>query len=87
MRSPLIIIDHQNVTFISADTFHPTQSLSPTVEWKTFSPLETRYNELSFSIILLTKTAAAENEVALSYHRVRGLCFLAFIFVETIVVI
>ena len=36
-------------------------------------------NSLSIqrSILLLTKTATAQNEVALSYHRVRGLCFLA----------
>ena len=34
--------------------------------------------------ILLTKTAAARNEVVLSYHRVRGLYFLAVVFVATI---
>ena len=31
--------------------------------------------------MLLTKTTAAKNEVALSYHRARGLKFLAVIFV------
>ena len=35
--------------------------------------------------ILLTKTTAAQNEVALSYHIVRGLYFLAVVFVATIV--
>ena len=35
--------------------------------------------------MLLTKTTAAQNEVALSYHKVRGLCFLAVVFVATIV--
>ena len=30
-------------------------------------------------IILLTKTTAAQNEVALSYHKVRGLYFLAVV--------
>ena len=35
--------------------------------------------------ILLTKITAAQNEVALSYHRVRGLYFLAAIFAATIV--
>ena len=35
---------------------------------------------LSFNI-LLTKTIAAHNDVALSYHRVRGLYFLAVVFV------
>ena len=30
--------------------------------------------------ILLTKTTAAQNDVALSYHRVRGLYFLAVVF-------
>ena len=37
--------------------------------------------------ILLTKTTAARNGVALSYHRVRGLCFLAGVFVRSIVYI
>ena len=36
--------------------------------------------------ILLTKTTAARNGVALSYHRVRGLCFLAVVFVRSIVI-
>ena len=35
--------------------------------------------------ILLTKTTASQNEVALSYHNVRGLYFLAFVFVGTII--
>ena len=34
--------------------------------------------------ILLTKTTAAKNEVALSYHSVRGQCFLAVVFVAAI---
>ena len=38
-------------------------------------------------IILLTKTTAAQNEDALSYHRVRGLCFLAVVSVATIVIL
>ena len=33
---------------------------------------------------LLIKTTAARNEVALSYHRVRGLYFLAVVFAATI---
>ena len=36
--------------------------------------------------ILLTKTTAVQNKVALSYHRVRGLYFLAIVFAATIVV-
>ena len=35
-------------------------------------------------IILPTKTTAARNGVALSYHRVRGLYFLAVVFAATI---
>ena len=35
--------------------------------------------------ILLTKTTAAQNGVAHSYHRVRGLYFLAVVFVRSIV--
>ena len=34
--------------------------------------------------ILLTKTIAAQNEVALSYHKVRALYFLAVVFVRSI---
>ena len=33
---------------------------------------------------LLTKITAVQNKVAQSYHRVRGLCFLAVIFAVTI---
>ena len=36
--------------------------------------------------ILLTKTTAARNGAALSYHSVRGLCFLAVVFAATIAV-
>ena len=35
--------------------------------------------------ILLTKTTAAQTEDALSYYRVRGLYFLAVVFVATII--
>ena len=38
-------------------------------------------------LILLTKIAAPQNEVALSYHRVRGLYFLAVVFVTTIYIL
>ena len=40
--------------------------------------------KLQPSTILLTKTTAAQNEVALSYHKVRGVYFLAVVFVRTI---
>ena len=36
--------------------------------------------------ILLTKTTAAQNEDALSYHSVRGLYFQAVVFVATIII-
>ena len=36
------------------------------------------------SAILLTKTTAAQNDVALSYHKVRALYFLAVVFVRSI---
>ena len=35
--------------------------------------------------ILLTKITAAKNEVTLSYDRVRGLCFLAVVFMAAII--
>ena len=38
-----------------------------------------------FRSILLTKTTALQNEVALSYHRVRGLYFLAVVFAANVV--
>ena len=41
----------------------------------------------NYNYILLTKITAAQNGVALSYHNVRGLYFLAVIFVGTIVTI
>ena len=37
--------------------------------------------------ICLTKTTAAQNEVALSCHKVRGQYFLAVVFVTTIITI
>ena len=37
--------------------------------------------------ILLTKITATQNEVALSYHKVRGQYFMAVIFIATILVI
>ena len=37
--------------------------------------------------IPLTKTIAAQNEVALSYHRVRGQYFMAAVFATTIVLL
>ena len=36
------------------------------------------------AIILLTKTTAAQNGVALSYHSERGLYFLAVVFTSTV---
>ena len=35
--------------------------------------------------MLLTKTAAAQDEVALSYHTVRGLYFLAVVFAAIVI--
>ena len=40
---------------------------------------------LSIYIILLAKTTATQNEVALLYHKGRGLFFLAAVFVATII--
>ena len=40
---------------------------------------------LNFIYILLTKTTAAQNDVVLTYYRVRGLFFLAVVFVRSIV--
>ena len=37
--------------------------------------------------ILLAKTTAAQNEVTLSYHKVRGLCFLTVISVGIVVAV
>ena len=38
----------------------------------------------TFIYVEVTKIATAQNEVTLSYHRVRGLCFLAIIFAATV---
>ena len=40
---------------------------------------------IRYYTVLLTKTTAAQNEIALSYHRVRGLYFLAVAFTATII--
>ena len=45
------------------------------------------YNSLlsySYYTVLLTKITATQNEVALSYYKVRGLCFLTVIFWATL---
>ena len=42
------------------------------------------YDCKSVYTIVHTKTTAAKNEVALSYHRVRGLYFLAVVFVRSL---
>ena len=41
---------------------------------------------LRFATILLIKITATQEEVALSYHRVRGLYFLAVVFAATVCV-
>ena len=43
--------------------------------------------KIALVCILLTKTTAARNEVALSYHKVRGLYFLAVVFAVSIVIL
>ena len=39
----------------------------------------------SVANILLTKTTGAQNEVALTYHRVRGLYFQTVVFAATMI--
>ena len=39
------------------------------------------------NIILLTKTTVARSEVALSYHKVRGLYFLVVVFEASIFIV
>ena len=40
------------------------------------------YTDSDITLLLPTKTTATKNEVVLSYHRVRGLYFLAVFFCE-----
>ena len=47
--------------------------------------VDNRADDVIQHAILLTKTTAAQNEVAFSYHEVRGLYFLAVVFEATIV--
>ena len=47
-------------------------------------PVLIRKHRIHSKSIVLTKTTAAQNEVALSYHKVRGQYFLAFVFAATI---
>ena len=46
--------------------------------------LRNKNKEARNFIILLTKTTAAQNDDALSYYTVRGLYFLAVVFVRNI---
>ena len=48
-------------------------------------PLKLLENRRSRRAILLTKTTAAQNDVALSYLRLRGLYFLAVVFAAAII--
>ena len=50
----------------------------------TYFTFLSKKNHISKHIILLTKTTAAQNEVALSYHIVRGLYFLAVVSMRSI---
>ena len=75
---------------VKGNTFLPTL-LSFTVYSCTHVPLSTTFIPpyslvplLLYITILLTKITAALNEAALSYHRLRGLYFLAIIVVATI---
>ena len=53
------------------------------VSWILFADLSRLQNKFNENI-LLTETTAAQNEVALSYHRVRGQYFQAVVFVRSI---
>ena len=46
-----------------------------------------QHHKIIIRSILLTKTTAAQNEVAPSYHIVSGLYFLAVVFVATIAIL
>ena len=48
-------------------------------------PFGNAVEDYDIVIIFLTKTTAAQNEVALSYHSVRGLYLLAVVFAAAIV--
>ena len=43
--------------------------------------------EITIDIIVVSKTTAAQNGVALSYHKVRGLYFLAVGFVRSMLLL
>ena len=47
--------------------------------------IDEKWTYILKGVILLTKTTAAQNEDALSYHKVRGLYFLAVVFVGSII--
>ena len=48
-------------------------------------PFGNAVEDYDIVIILFTKTTATQNEVALSYYRVRGLYLLAVVFAPSIV--
>ena len=45
------------------------------------------YDTYAIESILFTKAIAAKNKIALSYHRMRGLYFLADVFAATIAIL
>ena len=67
--------------------FHEPVIISATTHRRVAKIFTFHFTEKMYvdSAILLTKTTAEQNEDALSYHRVRGLYFLAVVFVRSIV--
>ena len=85
--------DNKNINYLDTNINMPHEGLKISLYNKTKEfnfdvvsftfPHSNIPNELGY--IPLTKTTAAQNEVALSYHRVRGLYFPAVVFVRSIV--
>ena len=71
----------------STDTFRRMIMLLPDLDKMMITSLkdlnQKKVKQVTSPTVLLTKTIAAQNEVLLSYH-VHRLCFLAVVFVGTI---
>ena len=74
MRAKLVSLNHCAVPFLSRATVN--------LSW--YDSIYNCAQRLDIAILLTKwKTTAAQNEVALSYHRVCGLYFLAVVFLTT----
>ena len=88
MRAELANLNHCAVTFLSGAVVNLSwhyYTLWYKTKLKNVRETSNVASRETLGSILLTKTTAARNGVALSYHSVRGLYFLAVVLVRSII--